>query len=166
MNSPPSENPPVQYEKDGAGMIVAILGTTFALSVLMGCLFYWQYSKVLSYVRVTLEEPETPLAWETRAHSPDECVGAALDWVAECEGIKAMCDMYIDRLIAMCMASDDRLEYCGAIDASTTRFGHQECSVRGVRRNIDAEACSGAYRAIDSFCDSLEHGLPIVGVDE
>jgi hypothetical protein len=156
----------VQYEKDGAGMIVAILATTFVLSAVMGALFYWQYSKVLLYVHTTLEEPEEPLAWEVRAHSPDECVGAALDWVAECEGIKSMCDMYVDRLIAMCMGSDERTGYCAVIDGSTTRFGHQECSVRGVRRNVDAESCSGAYRAIDAFCDSFEHGETPVESDE
>lgn len=147
---------PVQYEKSGAGTIVAILGTTFALSVLLGCLFYWQYSSVLSYVRVTLEEPETPHAWDERTLAPDECVAEAMDWVAGCSGIKTMCDMYVDQLIALCMGSADRDGYCAAIDASTTRFGHQDCSVRGVQRNVDAEACSRAYRAIASFCESLE----------
>ena len=151
MTTPPQ----VQYEKSGAGTIVAILGTTFGLSVLLGGLFYWQYSSVLSYVRVTLEEPETPLAWDERDLAPDECVAAAMDWVAGCSGIKTMCDMYVDQLIALCMAASDRSAYCGAIDASTTRFGHQDCSVRGVRRNVDAEACSRAYRAIASYCESL-----------
>jgi hypothetical protein len=157
---------PVQYEKDGAGMIGAILLTTFTLSVLMGALFYRQYSKVLSYVRITLDEPDGALVWDERPHSPDECIGAALDWVAGCDGIKSMCDMYVDRLIAMCMGSRVRTDYCDAIDASTTQFGHQECSVRSVRRNVDAEACSRAYRAIDSFCDSLEYPDPPDPSDE
>lgn len=150
---------PVQYEQDGASAIRLILGATFAFSTLLGVLFYFQYSSVLSYVNETLDEPETQ-EWDERWFSPDECVGASMDWVAGCGGVKTMCDMYVDQLIAMCLGSQDRTEYCGAIDASTTRFGHQECSVRGVRRNVDAESCSRSYRAIDSFCDSI--GVPAV----
>ena len=71
-----------------------------------------------------------------------------------------MCDGYIDRVIAECMASQPREAYCARVGdrTGTTRFGYQDCAVRGVRRHVDAEGCAAAYRAVASYCESL--GVP------
>ncbi len=131
-----------------------ILGGGAAVSLVLAMVFFSGYSSVLSYVKTTLEEPESPPAWDARALSPEECVDAALTWAEECQGIKSMCDMYVDHVMALCLGSQDRSTYCAAVEdtTATTRFGHGECGLRGTRRNVDAEACANAYRAIASYC--------------
>lgn len=163
MSPHPTEVPPdqVRYESAGARSAWVVLGATFALATLLGVLFFARYSQTMVYVKQTLEEPTEPPAWEAAALAPAECVDAALDWASGCSGIKSMCDMYVDHAIALCMQSRDREEYCASVsDEVETRFGSAECHMRGVRRNVDAEACANAYKAILSYCESLS------GLDE
>lgn len=146
----------VQYEPSGISWKL-ILGITFLLSTLLGVVFYVQYSSTLLFVDQTLENPEAPLPWEVGEVTPTECVDFAMDWTSECTGIKSMCDMYVDRVISLCMRAQSRLTYCELVvdETSTTKFGHEDCRLRGVQRNINSEACSGAYRAISSYCEVL-----------
>lgn len=142
-----------------------VLAVTFLCSTLLGVFFFAQYSAVLTYVRTTLEEPERPHAWETRIFTPEECIDAAIAWTGECRGIKTMCDMYVDQVMVLCMESQPRVAYCEALGdrTMTTAFGAEECFARGTRRNVDAEACSAAYRFIDGFCDTILEALEAPG---
>ncbi|MCB9532532.1 MAG: hypothetical protein H6698_01885 [Myxococcales bacterium] len=144
---------PPRYEQSGSSVIF-VLGGALLFSTVLGVLFGYRYVEVMRYVRDTLDVPTTPLAWDARPLSPDECVEQALTWASECHGIKSMCDAYVDRVIAMCLESQPRDAYCASVHdtAATTRFGYRECALRGVRRNLDAEACAQAYRAVASYC--------------
>lgn len=155
--APPNDPRDVQYQPDGGGAWKVVLGVTFALSTLLGVLFFAQYSQTLSYVRTTLEDPASPPRWETEVLSPTECVDETMNWTAGCSGIKAMCDMYVDRIIALCLASAPREDYCARVidETHSTRFGHEDCRLRGVQRNVNSEACAGAYRAIGSYCETM-----------
>lgn len=157
MSDPAYSEAPVQYQPDAGGSWKLVLGVTFMLSTLLGVVFYVQYSSTLRYVRDTLEVPVEPLPWDVAELTPTECVDFAMDWTATCTGIKSMCDMYVDRVISLCMRSTDRQLYCSLVidETSNTRFGHEDCRLRGVQRNVDSEACGGAYRAIGSYCEVL-----------
>lgn len=157
---------PAPHDGNRELRIVALSITV--LSVVLGVYLFVQYSRVMSYVRSTIGycavgadgtencvEPTRTPVWVSQALSPEECIDTALAWARECRGIKSMCDMYVEPVIRDCMASQDRAVYCDAIEpfAVTTYFGAAECRARGVRREVDKEACSNAYRAVASWCD-------------
>jgi hypothetical protein len=160
--APSSTSAPIPPANDsgwrGAGIV---LGTIFGVSTLLATYMFWQYSKTLAYVRNTIGDPDRglepviPQAWHARPLSPEECVDATLHWTRECVGIKTMCDMYVERVIGLCMDTQDRNEFCHAIvdDSFTTEFGVPECRARGVRRNVNKEACANSYRTIDAYCE-------------
>lgn len=152
----------------GTRSALKVLGAVFAVSTVLAFVLFWQYSRTLSYVRGSIGycahladgqppqcvPPLSPPAWTQRAFSPEECVDAAMGWAADCEGIKSMCDMYVEAVIRDCLTVGDRATYCDAIArvGETTEFGAVECRARGTRRDVDREACANAYRAIDAFC--------------
>lgn len=156
---PPDEVTPdpqlAQQRRAAEAMAWKILGVTFLLSVLLGVTFLYQYLTTMRFIREHLNEPATPHAWSVTPLSPDECVTEALDWARECRGIKSLCDMYSDRVMEYCMDSQPREAYCRSLGdiTRTARFGFAECQARGVRRNIDAEICSKAYRFTATYCE-------------
>lgn len=145
-----------QFETRGSSAGLWVVGAAIVLSIAMGTGFYFQYSRTLLYVKATLESEDAVQAWETRALSPHECVDEAMAWASECRGVKSMCDMYVDRVIALCMGARDRRAYCDSIaEESPAKFGAEDCRLRGVQRHRDAEACAKSYGAIVSWCADL-----------
>lgn len=132
-----------------------ILVVLAVVALTLGGALYWNYSRLLSYVHHTLDDPETPPAWETAELSVEQCVDEAIAWASECKGIKALCDEYVTRVMHDCLGSQSRLAYCEQFtpaDTASARFGFAECEARGVVRNVDLESCSNSYRAIDGWC--------------
>jgi hypothetical protein len=142
----------------GAGIV---LGLIFGVSTLLALYMFSRYSQTLSYVRSTIGDidngvmPQVEFPWASAELTPEECVDATLEWARQCTGIKSMCDMYVDRYMALCLESGDRNSFCHAIEGftGTTEFGVPECRARGVLRNVDKEACAMAYRTVDGFCE-------------
>jgi hypothetical protein len=162
-----SATPPEGATSGGRGAMI-VLGATLGASTLLAVYLFAQYSAMLSYVRATIGycavledgsrscvEPPTPPPWKRDALTPEQCVDETLAWARDCHGIKSMCDMYVEAVIRDCMASQDRAVYCEAIApfAETTYFGATECRARGVRRDVDKEACANAYRSIGAWCE-------------
>jgi hypothetical protein len=162
MTSPapaPVPTPPSDTEGwRGAGVV---LGVIFTLSTLLALYMFSQYSRTMAYVRVTLGDPDRGVMptetqpWDLAALSPEECVDATLTWTQNCRGIKTMCDMYVERVMGLCMDTQNREAFCMAIvdDTGTTEFGVAECRARGVQRNVNKEACANSYRTIDAYCE-------------
>lgn len=153
---------------NGSRELWIVLGAVTAVSLLLGVYLFVQYSRVMGYVRQTIGycaqltegdaacvEPTVVPPWQNRPYSPEECVDGVLQWARDCGGIKSMCDMYVEPVVHDCLQTQDRRLYCEAIApfAVTTYFGASECRARGVRRDVDKEACANAYRAIASWCD-------------
>lgn len=155
--SSPATSEAVVYEPSGSRSAWVVIGLTFALSTVLGVLFFARYSQTMLYVKRTLTEPAEAPIWEAEPMAPGDCVEQALSWAGGCNGIKSMCDMYVSEVIARCMASRDREEYCRSIadESMVARFGSAECRMRGVQRNVDAEACANSYKAVQSYCESL-----------
>ena len=164
-NSAPEGTPLVNDQVASAEQIAAarasggrvaryLVGGILLFSTLLGLWLFHNYTTFQRHVRDTLEFPDEPFAWEEGVLSPEECVDEALDWATECRGVKAMCDEYVPRIVRECLGSQDRVGFCEALGDATqeTSFGHPECLSRGVRRNVDAEACGSAYRTIDDYC--------------
>jgi hypothetical protein len=173
-----SEPQPASH--NGTRELLIVLGAVTAVSVLLGVYLFVQYSRVMGYVRGTIGycshlsdddntciEPAVPPEWQTRAFSPEECVDGVLEWARGCHGIKSMCDMYVEPVIHDCLETQDRTIYCTAIApfAVTTYFGASECRARGVRREVDKEACANAYRTIASWCEDLIAPPPAPALD-
>lgn len=138
-----------------------VLGIVFTLSTLLGLYMFRQYSAVLTYVKDTLDNPDAPPAWVDEPHSVEDCVDAGLTWAASCDGIKTLCDIYVERVVRECLDSRERDAYCLDIAgiSETTEFGVAECRNRGVRRDVDKEACANAYRTIDTWCEDVRYRL-------
>lgn len=147
----------------GAGVVI---GVTLAVSFALALVLAFRYSAAMVYIKQTIEERPEPWPWEVEPHTPEQCVDAAMDWAAECHGVKSLCDIYVERVVLACIMSADRRTYCEVVgdDAETTEFGAAECRDRGVRRNIDREACANTYRTIAEYCRvellGLEPELP------
>lgn len=146
--------PPAQSENGSARIVVLVL---FLTSVALGAGLYYNFSKFLNYARVTLVKPDEPPPWIANAPlSPEGCIDEALEWARNCIGVKQLCDNYVTRVTQECMIAGEgtHLEYCQHIEALTasSSFGARECAARGVRRDVDAEACGNAYRAVDAHC--------------
>lgn len=156
----PGPHPPASPEGSARGAWI-VLGVVFTLSTLLGLFMFRQYSAVLTYVKATLDDPDAPPAWVDEPHSVEDCVDAALQWASECNGIKTLCDIYVERVVRECLDSRERDAYCIDIaDVSeTTEFGVTECRNRGVRRDVDKEACANAYRTIDTWCEDVRYRL-------
>ena len=135
----------------GAGIVLAVIMT---ISVSLGFVLLRNYTMFTRYVRDTLEDPVDPRPWEVEYLTVEQCVDVTLEWAEGCRGVKAMCDEYVPRVMIECMHSQDREAYCENVGdlLAITAFGHEECQARGVQRNVDAEACSAAYRGIDDYC--------------
>ncbi len=139
--------------RTGVWVVLAVLGVATLLAVGLAI----NYTRFLSYVKHTIEDPDNPPVWQQRAMSPEDCVDSAMRWASECRGVKALCDEYVTRVTTECLETQDHTAYCLAVsdEIDGPSFGVAECRARGVRRNIDHEACSNAYKAIDSWCRML-----------
>ena len=137
----------------GLWVVLAVLGVATLLAAGLAL----NYSRFLSYVKHTIEDPENPPIWQQQAMSPEDCVDSALRWAANCRGVKALCDEYVTRVTTECLETRDHVAYCAAVsdEIDGPSFGVAECRARGVRRNIDHEACANAYKAVDSWCRML-----------
>lgn len=153
MTEPQHES--AREKAGGSGGAWMVLAVVFGLSTLLGVFFFWQYSRTMAYVKYTIDEPEGPLPYEVAAYSPEDCVDYSMDWAAECTGVKTLCDMYVDRVITLCLESQDRTAYCDQLGerTETAEFGVDLCRERGVQKNVDKEACGHAYRAIVGYCE-------------
>lgn len=170
-HSPPPANSDASSNWKTAGVVLLVI---FLTSVALGAVLYRNYSQFLNYAQKTLTHPETPPPWVANAPlSPEGCVDVALDWATNCIGVKSLCDNYVTRVTQECMIEGEgtHVEYCQHIESLTasSSFGARECAARGVRRDVDAEACGNAYRAIDAHCQyvrdkvRVEHGEEPVG---
>jgi hypothetical protein len=132
-----------------------VLGSLFAVSTLLGVVLLYNYSRVLGYVKRTIDEPVAPHPWESNPHTAEQCIDASMAWARDCRGVKSMCDMYVERYVGTCLESQDRTDYCAALGTATddAHFGVEECRGRGTQKNVDAEACANAYRTVASFCE-------------
>lgn len=146
---------PEEEKARSRGLRIVVISLLLVATTL-GTLLFRNYSRFLGYVNDTLEEREEPFPWEQFEHTPIEaCVDASMQWAAECVGIKTLCDEYVTKYMLECLKSEPRRSYCAEFtfeDTASTKFGAEECTARGVRRNVDKEACSKTYRAIDSWC--------------
>lgn len=153
-----------------AGIVVLII---ILMSVALAVYLSRNTSKFLNYAGTTLIQPETPPPWIADGPlSPEGCVDVALDWARECVGVKQLCDHYVTRVTQECMLEGEESglhdEYCQHIEALTasSSFGARECAARGVRRDIDAEACGNAYRAIDAHCQYVRDKVRVEAGEE
>lgn len=146
---------PEEEKKRTRGLRIVVI-ILLLLAVTLGTLLFRNYSRFLGYVNDTLDEREEPFPWDGLDHTPIEvCVDASMSWAANCVGIKSLCDEYVTRYMNVCLGSESRRDYCSEFtfeDTASTKFGAEECAARGVRRNVDKEACAKTYRAIDSWC--------------
>ena len=129
-------------------------------SIILGIVLYARYSEFRSYIRTTLEHPEATPSWRLPGMTPERCVDQAMAWTASCHGIKNLCDVYTTRVMEECLQPLDLTTYCGQLTQIETiaRFGQQECLARGVRREVSANSCSKAYKAIAETCADKGRG--------
>lgn len=146
------------FEPDNSLKWVALGVAVSAL--ILGVILYARYAEFRAYIRTTLEHPTETPAWRQPGMTPERCVDEAMTWTADCHGIKKLCDVYTTRIMEECLAPLDLTTYCGQLTEieKIARFGQQECLARGVRREVSANSCGNAYKAIAEACADRGRG--------
>lgn len=95
--------------------------------------------------------------------APEDCVGHAMDFGAECTGLKQACDAAVPDMTRTCAQQLDLGGWCeGHGDAiHTTGFGFQDCEVRlehlteRKERRRPKKHCAAGWRALADLCRGL-----------
>lgn len=96
-----------------------------------------------------------------------ECVTETLDWHDNtCDAVAKMCIDSVPRIVAECLAAQDRTALCAEIgnDEKPSQWAYNKCKARGVDRKSKKgikESCTQAWRALDSWCKSGQKGVAL-----
>ncbi|NVB36708.1 hypothetical protein G6O69_02615 [Pseudenhygromyxa sp. WMMC2535] len=141
--------------------VLVVLGLTLALLMLIfGATTSRNYKQFEDYRRVTLEDPQSPPAWEREQLDVDGCVDAVLDWIEACPGVSSWCEGSLPDVTNLCLGSVDSRSYCedAGEEIGSTRFGYQACAERydeieeHYARRAAKKHCALIYRVIAGHC--------------
>ena len=150
---PDAPQPTPTYAPDTLGLGRVLAGVAL-VAVVGGTILARQYAEFNAYIRATVEFPQQPKPWLAAGMTPETCVDQAMSWAASCSGIKGLCDEYVPRVMEECLKPLPLDDYCKRLNDVETRarLGQRECASRGVRPEVDAQACSKAYQSINDRC--------------
>lgn len=140
---------------------IGVMGALLLCAVPYGYAIMTKYQGFSNYVKATLDEA-TP-AWETAPHTPEQCVLAGVDWIADCPGEDVFCEGGFRRVLRECMASQDRAAWCDAQkDAwAATKFGYHDCermvaeASGEARKDLVDDYCGDGFRGVADHCKNL-----------
>ncbi|MBI2565423.1 MAG: hypothetical protein HYV63_00135 [Candidatus Schekmanbacteria bacterium] len=134
-------------QNPSAGGIV--VGALLAIGVLLG---------VVSFRGATtsgrmLRDDLARIASRSHTLTAEACVDEAIHWHRHCGAAVVMCDAFLPRVTATCLAGADRTDYCRSVAADffSTRFDFARCSARGFAPRA-MKTCALAYRAVEAHC--------------
>lgn len=137
-----------------------VLGVIAALVVGLGVVGYRQ----LVRSRDHFAETTAKMGVLGKQVDTEGCVSAVLEWHADCEANKPLCDNGVPMVMTHCLLGSDRSLYCDELDLSSAKaqWVFDKCEARGDRcSNRKSCACASAYRAIDSFCRHGQEGVAL-----
>lgn len=128
--------------------------------VVMGIASYWRYVVSENHFAEVLAEIDR----KAPELDTEGCVTAVLDWHAECEANKPLCDNGVPQVMTHCLTGRDRSATCEELDLSSAKaqWVFNSCFDRGTPcRNKKKCPCADAYRTLDSFCRHDQKGVSL-----
>lgn len=86
----------------------------------------------------------------------EKCIDEVIQWVPKCDGMKALCEGAVPRIMDKCLAGQNRASECAALSGrpADARFGFKECEVRELSRSLN-KVCGNSYKALDLHCRAI-----------
>lgn len=147
-------NPP-QPTKSHKGWYV--LGIVALVSVLMSVLTSFTYRQTEVHL-VQIYQRFNNLG---QSASAETCINEIIDWLPRCDGMKALCEGAVPRVMENCLTGQNRASECAALAnrPADAHFGFKECAARGLSKSLN-KVCGNSYKALDLHCRSLGY-LPV-----
>lgn len=86
----------------------------------------------------------------------ERCIDEVIQWIPRCDGMKALCEGAVPRVMESCLAGQNRAQECAALSkrAADAHFGFKECEARSLSRSLN-KVCGNSYKALDLHCRAL-----------
>lgn len=86
----------------------------------------------------------------------EQCIDRIIAWVPRCDGMKALCEGAVPRVMESCLAGQNRAQECAALSKrpADAHFGFKECEARNLSRSLN-KVCGNSYKALDLHCRAL-----------
>jgi hypothetical protein len=138
-----------------------VLGGVAILSLLMAALTSFAYRKTDIHLMSTYER----IAALGANATAEQCIDDVIQWIPRCDGMKALCEGAVPRVMEACLKASDRTAECQAIinRPADAHFGFHECAARGLSRSLN-KVCGNSYKALDLHCRAL--GYPPASIEK
>ena len=129
-----------------------VLGILGVLSVLMAGLTSVTYRQT----DVHLVKMYTYFREFGAQSNAEQCINEIIQWLPKCEGMKALCEGAVPRVMESCLAGQNRASECAALAdrPADAHFGFKECEVRKLSRSLN-KVCGNSYKALDLHCREI-----------
>ncbi|MEY2987099.1 MAG: hypothetical protein RJB13_620 [Pseudomonadota bacterium] len=138
-----------------------VLSGVAILSFLMAGLTSYTYRQTDVHLAETYERVSALGANATA----EQCIDDMVQWIPKCDGMKALCEGAVPRVMASCLKARDRSAECQALinRPADAHFGFKECAARGLSRSLN-KVCGNSYKALDLHCRDL--GYPPASIEQ
>jgi hypothetical protein len=129
-----------------------VLGIVALASVLMSVLTSITYRQT----EVHLVQTYQRFSQLGQSASAETCINQIIEWLPRCDGMKALCEGAVPRVMETCLAGQNRATECAALAnrPADAHFGFKECAARSLSRSLN-KVCGNSYKALDLHCRSL-----------
>ena len=129
-----------------------VLGALAVLSILMAGLTTITYRQT----DVHLVQMYTYFKDFGSKGTAESCIDEVIQWVPKCDGMKALCEGAVPRIMDSCLAGQNRASECAALAnrPADAHFGFKECEVRKLSRSLH-KVCGNSYKALDLHCRAI-----------
>lgn len=144
-------------EQSGSHKAWWVLGILAVVSVLMSVLTSFTYRQT----EVHLVQTYARFTDLGKSSTAEACIDAVIEWLPRCDGMKALCEGAVPRVMDNCLAGQNRASECSALAnrPADAHFGFKECAARGLSKSLN-KVCGNSYKALDLHCRSIGY-LPV-----
>lgn len=134
-----------------------VLGLVAVFSLLMAVLTSFTYRQT----EVHLVQTYTRFSELGKSATAETCINTIIEWLPRCDGMKALCEGAVPRVMDNCLAGQNRATECAALAnrPADAHFGFKECAARGLTKSLN-KVCGNSYKALDLHCRSIGY-LPV-----
>lgn len=129
-----------------------VLGSLAVLSVLMAGLTSVTYRQT----DLHLVKMYTYFSEFGSRSTAEQCINEVIQWLPKCDGMKALCEGAVPRVMDSCLAGQNRASECAELAnrPADAHFGFKECEVRKLSRSLN-KVCGNSYKALDLHCRAI-----------
>jgi hypothetical protein len=134
-----------------------VLGLIAVFSIFMSVLTSFTYRQT----EVHLVQTYARFTALGKSSTAETCINSVIEWVPQCDGMKALCEGAVPRVMDSCLTGQNRGSECAALAnrPADAHFGFKECAARGLSKSLN-KVCGNSYKALDLHCRSIGY-LPV-----